>query len=90
MSHLLTNILYFSTIGREKALSLITEDEEMAMQTRSFSYSKFTIEQELQSLEQRMRDEGYTVDEITEGELTQSYFTSDRKTIRRASGTKFV
>ncbi len=69
-------LLLNSSFALENATSLISEEDEF---TKSFIFSKFTSEQELQALEQRMRDEGCTVDELTEGDLT------DRKTNRRSS-----
>ena len=58
------------------------------MQIKSFTFSKFTIEQELKTFEARMRDEGYTIDEFTEADLAQSMFASERKPNRRTSGDK--
>ena len=80
------NSLKCSTLGQDKTFSLISDDEETALQTRSFSYSKFTIEQQLTKLEQRMREEGYAVEEYTEGDFTQSYVNGDRKSFRKISG----
>ena len=76
----------FSYQGHEKALSLISEDEEAIMQVTSFSYSKFTAEEQLSDYEQRMREEGCTLDEYTEGDFT-SHLNSEKKSYRRASGT---
>ena len=75
-------------MGHEKTISLISDDEETAYQTKTFSYSKFTIEQQLHKLEQRMRDEGYTLEEFTEGDFTHSHFNtnSEKKLYRRMQG----
>jgi len=77
-----------SNMGHEKTISLISDDEETAYQTKTFSYSKFTIEQQLHKLEQRMRDEGYTLEEFTEGDFTHSHFNtnSEKKLYRRMQG----
>ena len=77
-----------STFGHEKTISLISDEEETAFQTKSFSYSKFTIEQQLQKLEKRMREEGYTVEEFTEGDFAHSYFnaSSEKKLSKKFSG----
>lgn len=71
----------------DKAFSLISEDEDPICHTKTFAYSKFTIEQQLQTIEQRMRDEGYTVEDYTEGDLTQSYVNNEKKSFKKSWGT---